>query len=159
MRPDLSMCVVLVALSAIFTVPTMVYAHGGAKGIVKERMEVMKAIGKAMKIVGTMTRGKVPLDPAKIQKAAAEIADHGLRIPAMFPKGGSHGGTEASPEIWLDPEGFQKSADGLVAAARTLAAAARTNDASAVNTAYRALGKTCGSCHKQFRIKKNKRKH
>jgi cytochrome c556 len=42
----------------------------------------------------------------------------------------------------------------LVAAAKDLAAAAKANDAPAVKTAFRALGKTCGGCHKQFRIKK-----
>jgi cytochrome c556 len=36
----------------------------------------------------------------------------------------------------------------------SLASAAEKNDA--VKAAYRALGKTCGGCHKQFRLKKKR---
>lgn len=40
--------------------PAYVSAHSGAKGIVKERMELMKDIGKAMKQLSAMARGKAP---------------------------------------------------------------------------------------------------
>lgn len=133
-------------------------AHGGAKGIVKERMEVMKSIGKAMKSISKMARGKAPLDADKVAASARSIARHGQRIPAMFPKGSSQGVTEASPRIWQDPEGFKQGTQQMVDAARSLEAAARSDDAGNVKAAFASLGKTCGTCHKQFRIKK-KRKH
>ena len=131
-------------------------AHMGAKGVVKERMEMMKFIGKAMKSMGRMARGKAPLDPAIVVKSAGEIADHGQRITILFPKGSGHGVSEASPRIWEDPNGFRKGADRLVQAARILQSAAKSNDVAAIKTSLRALGKSCGGCHKQFRIKKKK---
>lgn len=75
----------------------------------------------------------------------------------LFPKGSGHGVSEASPEIWRDWDGFKNSADRMVAALRDLEKAGRANDAAAVKAAYRALGRTCGSCHKLFRIEKKER--
>ena len=137
--------------------PASVSAHSGAKGIVKERMELMKDIGKAMKILGAMARGKVPLDSAKVKAAADSIARHGQKIPALFPKGSTKGVTEAGPRIWKDPEGFQKSTNEMVDAARNITE--QSKNAAALKPAYRRLGKTCSACHKLYRVKKNKMEH
>ena len=154
MRSINSVFLFLMMLLAGFIGPAHVSAHGGAKGVVKERMEIMKSIAKDMKSVSKMARGKAPLDAEKIAKVASSIASHGERIPDLFPKGSGQGITEASPQIWTDPDGFKMSADRFIMAAQGLETAAKTNDVSAVKTAYRALGKTCSGCHKQFRIKK-----
>ena len=37
---------------------SLVYAHSGAKGMVKERMEMMKGMGDAMKTMGAMFKGE-----------------------------------------------------------------------------------------------------
>jgi cytochrome c556 len=137
--------------------PASVSAHSGAKGIVKERMELMKDIGKAMKSLGAMARGKAPLDSAKVKEAAGSIARHGQKIPTLFPKGSSKGVTEAGPRIWQDPEGFRKSADEMVAVARDIAG--QSENAAALKATYHRLGKTCSACHKLYRVKKKKMKH
>lgn len=142
-------------LAITLLVPTSIaVAHMGAKGVVKERMEAMKSMGKAMKSMGMMTRGKIPLDATEVARNAGAIAGHGERITILFPERPSDDVSEASPRIWQDPEGFKKSADRLVQAARTLQSAATINDRVAIRRSFRALGKTCGGCHKQFRIKK-----
>ena len=50
----LRIAAVAAVFAAVFSIaaPMKSTAHSGAKGIVKERMEVMKAIAKAMKLVG-----------------------------------------------------------------------------------------------------------
>jgi cytochrome c556 len=102
----------LLAITLFILFPAaLAMAHGGAKGIVKECMELMKSVGKAMKGISKMARGKAPLDSAKVATAARTIDRHGQRIPAMFPKGSDQGVTEASPNIWQNSEGFKKSAD------------------------------------------------
>lgn len=154
MRQRLPIILLAVFMSAAFAGPAL--THSGAKGVVKERMELMKSIGLAMKTIGGMARGRVPLEGKKIVRAAAAIGHHGERITGLFPKGSGHGVSEASPEIWRDWDGFKNSADRMVAVARDLEKAGRANDAAAVKAAYRALGRTCGSCHKLFRIKKKK---
>ena len=151
--------IVLLALlfAAMGSSPTLLFAHSGAKGIVMERMEVMKFIGKSMKSMSRMARGKIPMDFATIETGAGAIARHGEQIPALFPEGSGRGVSEASPKIWDEPEGFKMTADDMIAAARTLESAANANDATTVKIWFRALGKTCGGCHKQFRIKKKKK--
>lgn len=129
-------------------------AHMGANGIVKERMELMKSIGKSMKEIRKMANGKIPLESAKVASAATAIAHHGARIGALFPQGSVDDISEASPKIWEDPAGFQKSTDLLVKTANDLFAAAQSNDPAKVKSAFRSLGRTCGSCHTNFRIKK-----
>lgn len=151
--------IVLLAMlfAALGSSPALLFAHSGATGFVKERMAVMKTMGKSMKSMSRMARGKIPMDFAKIETGAGAIARHGGKIPALFPEGSGRDVSEASPKIWDDPDDFKLSADGLVAAARTLESAANANDAAAVKISFRALGKTCGRCHKQFRIKKKKK--
>jgi cytochrome c556 len=134
-----------------------VSAHSGAKGIIKERMDLMKDIGKAMKTLSAMARGKVVLDSAKVKAAAGSIAQHGQKIPALFPKGSNKGVTEAGPRIWKDPEDFRKSADEMVAVAREITG--QSKNTAALKAAYRKLGKTCSACHKLYRVKKKKVKH
>lgn len=131
-------------------------AHMGAHGIVKERMELMKTIGKIKKSITKMARGKAPLDSAKVASAAKEMARHGARIGTLFPNGSDGGISEASPKIWKDPVGFQKSTDSLVAASDALLDAAQSNDPSKVKSAFRSLSRTCSGCHTDFRIKKRK---
>lgn len=147
---------VLLMASALLALTGSAMAHMGAKGIVKERMEVMQAVGKAMKSVSGMARGKTPFDGQKVVKTAGEIAAHGQRIISLFPEGSGQGVSEASPKIWQDPDGFKESAGRMVRAAQVLGAAARTDDTAVVKAAFRALSKTCGGCHKKFRIKKKK---
>ncbi|MCP4407303.1 MAG: cytochrome c, partial [Gammaproteobacteria bacterium] len=48
-------------------------AHGGATAIVKERMDAMSAISKAMKTISQMMQGKEPYDAAAVRLNAATI--------------------------------------------------------------------------------------
>ena len=154
--PMRNMIYTLLISSTLLVFTGVTNAHMGANGIVQERMELMKSIGKAMKGIRKMARGKVPLKSAKVASAAKEIAHHGARIGALFPQGSAGGVSEASPKIWEDPANFQKSSDLLVQTANNLFAAAQSNDPAKVKSAFRALGRTCGSCHTDFRIKKAK---
>lgn len=149
---------ILAAFLSAASVPFIVPASGhmGATGVVKDRMEVMKSLGAAMKALGKMTRGEQPLDSARAAGAAATIVRHGPRIVELFPAGSGGGVSEASPNIWRDPKGFRDSADALVAASEKLHAATRSNDLPAIRSAFRAAGKTCTACHRQYRVKKGR---
>jgi cytochrome c556 len=144
----------LVFSLALLLLTGNINAHMGAKGVVKERMEAMKSIGKAMKSMSRMARGKAPLDFATIELGARTILHHGRAIPSLFPKGSRSGVSEASPMIWQDPDSFANSAGKMVSAAHVLQTAATEKKPAAVKSAFRALGKTCSGCHKQFRIKR-----
>ena len=129
-------------------------AHMGATGVVKQRMELMVSLGKAMKSLNAMIRGKTDLDPDNAESAARLIQKHGAQMTKMFPKGSMQAPTEARPEIWTDWERFQALASSMEAEAGKLAAAGRSGDRKAIALQFRRVGKVCSSCHKDFRRKK-----
>ncbi|WP_417670022.1 c-type cytochrome [Roseibium sp.] len=129
-------------------------AHGGAKGIVKERMDAMGDLAKTMKQVGGMLRGKVPYDPTEIAQAAERLKQHGgSEMTKLFPDGSLEAPSEAKPEIWANWQKFEAFANDLSEKAGALKAASM--DQSAVPAAFGAVGKTCKACHEEFRLKKD----
>lgn len=131
-------------------------AHGGATGIVKERMDLMKGMGKSMKSVSAMMRGEAPYDASRVQALAGQIADQGGEaITRLFPQGSLDMPTEALPAIWQDWQRFESLADELGQLAADLGAAAAGGRDEAM-TAFRALGRNCSGCHEDFRQKKEK---
>lgn len=140
------------------------FAHGGASGIVKERMDSMEAMGDHAKAVGDMLKGKRALEPEAVREAAASFVEHGERIPELFPdteESRRGAKTEALPEIWEDWDGFSEIAARFVDDSRTLAAAAETlgDDAALDDPAARPIkaaffraAKNCSGCHERFRL-------
>lgn len=129
-------------------------AHTGATGVVKERMEAMKAIGASMKAIATMIKGAAPYDAAKAAAAGEAIARHAGAIPDLFPEGSSGAPSEALPLIWTDWPDFLSATAALEERALDLAAAAGTaQNADALKAPFAALGETCKTCHEEFRAK------
>lgn len=131
------------------------FAHTGATGIVKERMDAMSDIGKSMKTIGAFLKGERPYD-ASVTKAAAEtIGGHAKHVPHLFPKGSTKKPSEALPAIWEDWKQFTTIAADMEAAAKALAEAADgAKDANGIKPMFASLGQTCKACHQKFRLKK-----
>lgn len=92
-------------MAAIFVAGTVIaaYGHGGATGIVKERMDGMMAMGKALSVVADMFKGKTGFDGVKIGDAAKIVRAHAAEIDGLFPdtEASRKGkGTEALPAVW-----------------------------------------------------------
>lgn len=145
----------LVILLSIATIQNAV-AHGGATGIVKERMDVMSSIGKASKRLNKMARGKEPLDPETVRELADQMSEHAERIPSLFPDTEhSRTGkmTEARPTIWERWSDFEDLAEALAQESAALSAVS-DDDPKVVAAQLRKVGATCKDCHKLFRVKK-----
>jgi cytochrome c556 len=100
-------------------------AHGGATGIVKERMDGMMAMGKAVKSLSSMMRGDVDYDEAAVKSHAQTIEAHGGEaLVSLFPEGSDGAPSEAKPEIWSEPAEFEALATQLKTYAVALQAAA-----------------------------------
>lgn len=129
-----------------------VFAHSGAKGIVKERMELMKGMGDAMKVMGAMFKGEAPFEPSVVAEKAAYLADHAKHIPDMTPEGTNDHPSEALPVIWLEWDDYVADADKLAEAGKKLVDIAGNGaDLEATRAAFIGVSKTCGSCHDRFR--------
>ncbi len=107
--------VTLVALLGVgVTGAGVVFAHGGATGIVKQRMDLMKGIGEAMKTLTTMFKGEVEYDADAVREAARTIQSRaGEHIIKLFPEGSLDNPSEALPTVWEDWATFERYADDL----------------------------------------------
>ena len=152
-------------LFVLLTMGSAAFAHSTATGIVKERMDSMKAIGKATKSIVAMMQGKQEYDAAAIATAAASIKDHsGEGLLTKFPEDSLDPPSEALPAIWEDWVTFKTLIEDLRREAALLETVApngpegfgtalaykddRTQPAGPVATR---LLKTCKSCHENFR--------
>ncbi|WP_209010863.1 cytochrome c [Labrenzia sp. PHM005] len=144
------------AVLAVILTSAIVFAHGGATGIVKKRMDAMEAIGGNMKLAGQMLRGQKPYDAAALRQAAETIAENaGEKLTRLFPEGSLMPPTEARPEIWQDWDKFAGFSNDMKAAASELAIKAGEGaEKGAVAAAFSKLAQTCKACHEAFRIEK-----
>lgn len=135
------------------TVSIAAIAHEGATGVVKERMDAMKAIGQQVKIMVPMMKGALPYDPEQVAKSAAIIkGNSGETFTALFPEGSNEHPSEALSDIWDDWSKFSGLADELNAKAADLETVA-TNGGSEdeFKAALGQMMRTCKSCHSDFK--------
>ena len=125
-------------------------AHDGATGIVKERHDAMKSLGRSLKALKTtLDAGQAP-NRAGLQEISKQLAKPaGARLLALFPKNGQGHKSDALPLIWTDWETFSSSAMDMEARAVSLATA-RT-DISVLRSELRAIAGICKDCHDRFR--------
>lgn len=110
---------------AVVAITIGAQAHGGATGVVKQRMELMDSIGKAMKGLSAMMRGKESYAVDRVRTLALQIGTHGgENLTRFFPADSLMGPTEALPEIWQDWDRFSALAEQVSDYANALAAAA-----------------------------------
>lgn len=134
----------LVALGA----STQVFAQADVN---EKRQNAMKNISAANKAVKAAVEEK---NFATVEAKAKDIMGTADQISSLFPKGSTTGKTKAKPEIWEKSEDFGKAAKNLSKAAGELASAAKAGNEADVGVKFKALGDTCGACHKQFRAEK-----
>lgn len=142
--------IIIVLLSGV-----LAFAHSGATGVVKERMEAMKEISASMKAVGSMLRGKADYDQKNAMEAADVIKSHALMLPDLFPEQSLDKPSEALPAIWQNWEEFTAINDEMKSAAENLSQlASNAESIDELGPAFKTIGKTCASCHEKFRLKK-----
>ncbi len=91
---------------------------------------------------------------APIAVSAQSMADYAGKLVSLFPKDSGTGDTKALPAIWMDWDDFQAKAKNFEAAAKNLQQVAASGaDLAAVQTAYGAVGASCGACHEKYRAK------
>lgn len=132
---------------------TLLLAHSGASGVVKQRMELMKSVGKEMKAIAAMVKGQKPFDAAKIRDGATLIALRSGEMEALFPEGSLMQPTEALPAIWDRWPEFSELTQRLQREAEVLGNKAAESDRREVLRQFAALGKVCSGCHTDFRKK------
>lgn len=151
-------------MKKMLTKPVMVVLIGGAlfAGIASAhsestgnaeadfRIAEMKKLGMNMGAIAKVAKGEVAYSDS-LNDNAEEIAGIAANMPKFFPEGSGVEASRAKPEIWTQPDEFQKDIEDFQAAATQLVVAVKSGDQAMIGAALKETGGTCGGCHKQFR--------
>ena len=130
---------------------TVALAHSGATGVVKERMQGMKAMSDATKGLGALRAGAIPFNVETMRLSAMEIARHAQEAKELFPEGSLKSPSEALPLLWDEKAAFNKLFDDMAADAALLQ---EMSDLGAATPVMNRIGEACKECHWRYRIKK-----
>ena len=122
-------------------------------GAINARKTNYKEIGGAFKAVRDEIGSGSP-DFRAIRPMTRDIVARSASQLRLFPRGsGPESGlrTRAKPAIWANLPAFARAQNEMVAAARALDAAAQAGNAAQLQAAHTALGRTCRTCHDQYR--------
>jgi len=150
------------AASAVLTFTSSVSADSHASADNKRaaysvdvRQSVFTLLGNNMGPLGAMARGKMPFDAALAEKSAIRISQLSEMITDSFAFNTTEYDlleTDALDVIWDKLDSFEEKAAALTEAANVLASTAASGDESATKKAIGGVGKTCGSCHDDFKV-------
>ncbi len=102
------------AAGAVAAMTAVVFAHGGATGIVGERMMGMMMLSEQIKLLTPMVSAGGEINPAMLKEAAGMIRMHaGSAMTDLFPEGSTEAPSEARPEIWTQWSEFTNYAETL----------------------------------------------
>ena len=139
-------------MAGLLFVALPVLAHEGATGVVKDRMDMMERMAKAMKDIRRhIVESR---DFPSIAREATRIAASAQRLPQLFPPGSNGRPSDALVSIWQQSPKFQAEADRLYQEANKLAQSAASDDPKGIAAQYRSLGQVCLDCHQTFRAKR-----
>lgn len=127
-------------------------AHGGAHGIVQERMDGMIGIAAQFKVIGEMALGRRALDGLAVGAAADELTIRATEIPHQFPQGSEGTPSDARSTIWRHWESFAMLSETLAITSQQLSEVASSlQSADDLRPHVQAIGNTCRNCHRDFR--------
>jgi cytochrome c556 len=142
----------ILAIAALASAPVMAAAPA-PQDIINARMAGMKKMGGAMKAIGEQLKTGAP-DKAIVTAAAQTITATAKAQGKLFPANTRPAAglkTGALPAIWTDRKTFDADMAKLVAESTKLSAVAGTGNAATIGAQMKAVGATCGACHRQFR--------
>ncbi len=125
-----------------------------AAGPVEDREAIMKERAGLLRQLSPMAKGEAAFDAAAAGDLLAKLDANAKKgsVEELFPEG-SQAGTEASPAIWEDMNGF-KAAWAKYADDTSAAVAANPQDQASLQAAFGTVSANCGSCHQLYRVKK-----
>ena len=127
---------------------TPLLANEDAKGVVKERMHNFKMSKKMMQTIHKSIQNE---DFVTIEKSATTLHNWSKEMIKYFPEGSDGAPSEASANIWLDPDGFKKAVNNFELASLKLINNSKEKDFDKTVDSFRSLAGTCKGCHQKFR--------
>jgi len=150
---SLSLAVLGMSAAVVAATSTFAIAASPASTAITTRQANFKKMGGAMKVLKDQLASGTISKPQAVA-AAKTLAATGRAQAGLFPNGsGASAGvkTDALPAVWSNRAVFDGQMKAFIAQADKLVAVAGTGNADAIGAQFKAVGGTCGSCHKQFR--------
>ena len=137
------------ATCLIFAQPSM------ANDAFEEREERMKSLGSEAKTMASMVKGRSEFDAVQFFFSAESMADAMVGMLDLFPVGSHGGDSAAKAKIWDNWADFSAKNQAAADAVAGLMDAADEGNEKAIKKAFAMVGKSCSSCHKVYRIKRD----
>ena len=134
-------------ISSIVSIAPL-YAQEDATGVVKERMNKFKISKKMMQTIHKSIQNE---DFETIEESATTLYNWSKEMIKYFPEGSDVPPSEASADIWLNPEGFKKAVNNFELASLKLINNSKEKDFDNTVDSFRSLAGTCKGCHQKFR--------
>ncbi|MDP2561082.1 cytochrome c [Psychrobium sp. 1_MG-2023] len=143
--------IALVATSSFAAQPAKSEKH--AAKATEWRKDVFQLIYSNMGPMGAMAKGKIPLDKAVVEKNAMRINQLSYMIGDYFKVDTRKFdvNTETLDKVWESPAQFDKKITALTLASANLQKVVQTGNEGAIKKAIGGIGKSCGSCHDDFK--------
>lgn len=138
------------ALALALTVSAPAAFAQDAAAAIGARQAIMKYLGGNMRSMAGMAQGKLDFNADYVKAFGTAAATMASSYVLLFPDGSMEGGNnKAAPAIFSDRAGFEAEAAKLAAAATAMAAATTAEEMAAT---FGAVGGSCSSCHKGYRL-------
>ena len=133
------------------------WAHSEASGIVKQRMDAMTSMARAMKSIAEMIKGTTAFEADLVLPSARLLIRHAKEMPALFPDTDHSRAkpTEALPDVWTRWAAFSDLAERLEQEGAALMVAGFDGNQEAITRQFTATAKVCRDCHGGFRKPKD----
>ena len=122
--------------------------------LMKDRVALMKTMGKNLGPIGKTVKGEMAADYAALAQNAQAIHDATMKVKDMFPEGSGGGESRALPAIWENKADFDSYFVKLASASEAFAKEASTGSMADLKASFGAIASNCGGCHKTYRAAK-----
>ena len=133
------------------TFPFFSYSNESANGIIKERMEKFQESKNHMR---TINKSLSDNNFDVITQSAEKLNQWASEMHKYFPKGSeasTSNKSQASDNIWSDPEGFKKAIKTFENASAKLIKISKNKNIDDTVSSFREVAASCKGCHQKFR--------
>ena len=133
------------------TFPFFSYSNESATSIIKERMEKFQ---ESKNLMRTINKSLSDNNFDVITQSAEKLNKWANEMHEYFPKGSeanTSNKSQASDNIWSDPEGFKKAVKKFEITSAKLIKISQNKNIDDTVSSFREVAASCKGCHKQFR--------
>ena len=142
----------ILAASVLLAATTPLLAQGDpAEDALNYRIGAFRTMAWSFGPMVAMVKNKMPYDAALFSQHAERVAFLSHLPLEGFIADSRIGDTTAKPEVWTERAEFEIQMDTMISAAEKLFEVSKAGDLDAIRPQFGALGKSCKSCHDDFR--------